>query len=127
MLPSTLQAEDIIETNLNCFDVGKSSESHLERFGEDIDTFYNDTSLDLSVVEIIEQRSSACTLLENLIFKTNYVYKEHKVKANKFGSEGIEYSEFNQAQISTYLQFDTKLSNAWKIQIFGDTFYDMNS
>jgi len=53
----------------------------------------------------------------DLAFKTSVGYIKHKV-------DGIEYSGINQAQTSLYLQFDTKLSDNWKMRISGNMYYD---
>jgi len=110
LLLLTLHAEDTFENDL-------------DGFGEDLDGFSSQKSLDV-VEKVFIKKPSAYTLLGNIAFKTNYGYRDHKVKANKSDSEGIEYSGFNQAQISTYLQLDVKLSNTYKIRISGDAFYD---
>ncbi|MDF1882538.1 DUF1302 domain-containing protein [Sulfurimonas sp. SAG-AH-194-C21] len=109
VLLSSLQAQETIEADPS-------------GFGEELDGF--DESFELNEVAQVEEEPSAYTLLGNIAFKTNYGYVNHKVKAYKSDSVGIEYAGFNQAQISTYLQFDAKLSNTWKIRISGDAFYD---
>ncbi|SFV52530.1 hypothetical protein MNB_SM-4-159 [hydrothermal vent metagenome] len=124
LLLSSLHAEDAIEADLNGFDMQESSETDLDGFGEDLDGFSTQKSLETSHIPKKKQKQSTYTILGKLSLKANYGYREHRVKANKSDSVGIEYSGFNQAQISTYLQFDTKLSKTWKIRISGDSFYD---
>ena len=75
---------------------------------------------DEDLVEVEEEprsESSPYTLSGNVAFKTSVGYRQHAV-------DGIEYSGFNQAQTSVYLQFDTKLSDNWKLRVSGDAFYD---
>ncbi|MDF1878492.1 DUF1302 domain-containing protein [Sulfurimonas sp. SAG-AH-194-C20] len=121
---SSLHAQDAFEEDLGGFDTEQSGGSDLDGFGEDLNGFGDDESLDVPDVAQVQEKPSAYTLLGNMAFKMNYGYRDHKVKANKSDAQGVEYSGFNQAQVSTYLQFDAKLSDTWKIRISGDAFYD---
>ncbi|MDF1877255.1 DUF1302 family protein [Sulfurimonas sp. SAG-AH-194-L11] len=126
LLLSTLHAEESIEIDLSGFDIEEqdNDESDLNGFGEDLDGFGESESIELNELAKVEEKTTPYTLLGNIAFKTNYGYTDHKVKAYKADSVGIEYAGFNQMQVSSYLQFDTKLSNTWKIRISGDAFYD---
>ncbi|MBN2816716.1 MAG: DUF1302 family protein [Campylobacterales bacterium] len=78
---------------------------------------------DIEVVDTPQMSSetqetlSPLTLSGQLKFKTSYGYKEHQV-------DGVEYSGFNQAQSSLYLQIDYKFAPNWSLRASGNTFYD---
>jgi len=65
----------------------------------------------------IEPELSSSSLSGSVAFKTSVGYQKH-------GVDGIEYSGFNQAQTSVYLQYDTRLNDNWKLRISADAFYD---
>ena len=89
----------------------------LDGFGGDLDGF-SDTEISVDQETLPQEQSqSNYTLSGNLAFKTSYGYRSHNV-------DSVDYSGFNQAQASTYLQFDAKLSDDWKVRISGDAFYD---
>jgi hypothetical protein len=71
---------------------------------------------------VVESQSTAASeqnfvLSGNVAFKTSAGYRSHSV-------DGVDYSGINQAQSSLYLQLDGRLSDAWRVRISGDTFYD---
>jgi len=129
---STLVAEESLDADLGGFDteeVLSESSSDLDGFGD------NDSSDDLAgfgdsqettTEEISQeiQKESMFSLSGNIKFKTSYGYRDHGVKANKTDTTAVDYSGFNQAQTSTYIQIDGKLSDDWKVRISGDAFYD---
>ncbi len=89
-----------------------------EEASSDLDGFDNEE--DEPSVKDDKRSDSKENLLHlsgNLAFKTSFGYKKHKV-------DGVDYSGFNQAKASLYLQLDKKLSDDWKIRISGDAFYD---
>ena len=89
-----------------------------DNIDDDLDGFGDDEPLETTEkVVSTPQKKEIFTLSGDLAFKTSYGYKKHKV-------DGVEYSGFNQAQTSLYLQFDSKLSKNWKLRISGDMFYD---
>ena len=96
--------------------------SDLEGFG-DSDELSSERS-----EEVVEE--SMFSLSGNVKFKTSYGYRDHSVYAQKETSapfdlyDNIDYLGVNQAQMSTYLQLDGKLSDNWKVRISGDAFYD---
>jgi hypothetical protein len=65
----------------------------------------------------VQKEQSSTKLTGDLAFKTSTGYKKHSV-------DGIEYSGFNQAQTSLFLQLDSKLSDDWKMRISANMFYD---
>jgi hypothetical protein len=139
-----LTANDVIEDDLSGFDMGDDSEENgdLEGFGDDdtneiggfddldssdeLDGFSDNEVSDIALQEASTQSTeeSIFSLSGNIAFKTSVGYREHQVKASPTDATGIEYSGINQAQISTYLQLDTKLSDDWKMRISGDAYYD---
>lgn len=77
-------------------------------FGEEITT---------EEVPEVQKEESSTKLSGDLAFKTSAGYKKHSV-------DGIEYSGFNQAQTSLFLQLDSKLWDDWKLRISANMFYD---
>lgn len=77
-------------------------------FGEEIVT------LEAADVQI---KQSSTKLSGDLAFKTSAGYKKHTV-------DGIDYSGFNQAQTSLFLQLDSELADDWKFRISANMFYD---
>lgn len=67
--------------------------------------------------EVIAAPEQNFVLSGSVAFKTSAGYRSHSV-------DGVEYSGINQAQSSLYLQLDGKLSDAWRVRISGDAFYD---
>jgi len=114
---SSLHANDILEDDLGGFDVEESV--------DELDGF-DDASDEISADETpeIEQEESIFTLGGNVAFKTSFGYLNHEVKAHNADAQAIDYSGFNQAQTSIYLQLDAKLSDDWKMRVSGDAFYD---
>ena len=85
-----------------------------EEASSDLDGFDNEE--DEPSVKDDKRSDSKENLLHlsgNLAFKTSFGYKKHKV-------DGVDYSGFNQAKASLYLQLDKKLSDDWKIRISGE-------
>ena len=129
---STLLAEENLDADLGGFDteeVASETPSDLDGFTDeeensDLDGFgdSDESSSDEGVEELVEK--SMFSLSGNVAFKTAYGYREHGVKANKSDAKEVDYSGFNQAQTSMYLQVDGKLSENWKVRISGDAFYD---
>lgn len=67
--------------------------------------------------EVELQEENVFSFGGDLAFKTSYGYHSHEV-------DGIDYSGFNQAKTTLYLQTDAKLSDNWKMKIGVDMFYD---
>lgn len=65
----------------------------------------------------IKKEQSSTKFSGDLSFKTSVGYKKHSV-------DDIEYSGFNQAQTSLFLQLDSKLFDDWKLRISANMFYD---
>ena len=131
---TNLSADEALESDLGGFDteeVANEASDDLAGFGEaeseagdDLAGFGDDEALGESSEKEIVVEESMFSLSGNVAFKTSYGYIDHEVKANATDANGIDYSGFNQAQISTYLQLDGKLSDNWKMRISGDAFYD---
>lgn len=114
---------------LGIFALVSSSLVHALEIEDDLSGFSEEASSDLDGFDNEEDepsvkddkrsdsKESLLHLSGNLAFKTSFGYKKHKV-------DGVDYSGFNQAQTSLYLQLDKKLSDDWKIRISGDAFYD---
>lgn len=114
---------------LGIFALVSSSLVHALEIEDDLSGFSEEASSDLDGFDNEEDepsvkddkrsdsKESLLHLSGNLAFKTSFGYKKHKV-------DGVDYSGFNQAQTSLYLQLDKKLSDNWKIRISGDAFYD---
>lgn len=121
---TSLSAEESLEADLGGFDteeVTQDASSDLAGFSDDepsddLSGFSEDEGSTESEEEIAV-KESMFSLSGNVAFKTSYSYKEHEVNT-------VDYSSFNQAQSSVYLQIDGKLSDNWKIRISGDAFYD---
>ena len=137
LLSNSLLAEDGLDADLGGFDVEEtlSEESmDLSGFGDDemggdLDGFSDDTSVEEGTPEILKEPSKL-SINGNIAFKTAYGVREHVVYADKAAApsgqllDPVDYSGFNQAQASTYLQVDYKLSSDWKMRVSGDAFYD---
>lgn len=96
------------------------ADDDLSGFGEDegdLNGFSEDDESLGKIEEISSEEVSNFNLSGNVAFKTSVGYQKHEV-------DGIEYSGFNQAQVSTYLQLDGRLNDNWKLRISGDAFYD---
>lgn len=96
------------------------ADDDLSGFGEDegdLSGFSEDDESLGKIDKISSEEVSNFNLSGNVAFKTSVGYQKHEV-------DGVEYSGFNQAQISTYLQLDGRLSDNWKLRISGDAFYD---
>ncbi|MEA3370330.1 MAG: DUF1302 family protein [Campylobacterota bacterium] len=129
---SSLLSQENLDADLGGFDTEEvvSQESgDLDGFGDeeensDLDGFGDD---EIAAVEEIaseaEDKEVMFSLSGDLAFKTSYGYHSHRVDAQQ-GSNAIDYSGFNQAQTSLYLQVDGKLSDNWKVRISGDAYYD---
>ena len=120
---STMSAQESIEADLDGFateEVPQES-SDLEGFTDessDLDGFEDsDISETLNATPEIQTKEAMFSLSGDLAFKTAYGYRNHTV-------DSVEYSGFNQAQTSLYLQVDGKLSDNWKVRVSGDAFYD---
>lgn len=121
---TSLFAEESLEADLGGFDteeVTQDASSDLAGFSDDepsddLAGFSEDEGSTESEEEIAV-KESMFSLSGNVAFKTSYSYKEHEVNT-------VDYSSFNQAQSSVYLQIDGKLSDNWKMRISGDAFYD---
>ncbi len=135
---SSLLGEENLDTDLGGFDteeVVSQESSDLDGFGDeeessDLDGFGDDESSIVNEDTLeIQEKETMFSLSGDLAFKTSYGYKEHIVYAKKDMAtntllDPIDYSGFNQAQTSLYLQVDGKLSDDWKVRISGDAFYD---
>jgi len=109
-----LYAKDSLDDDLGGFDV----EEVVDETSDDLDGFGDDEILvTQEETVLIPQEESMFTLSGDLAFKTAYGYKSHKV-------DGVDYSGFNQAQTSLYLQMDGRLSDNWKLRVSGNMFYD---
>ncbi len=108
-----LQAEDSLDDDLGGFD----TEEVVDETSDDLAGFGDDSLVVQDEILSTPQEEKIFTLSGDLAFKTAYGYKKHKV-------DGIDYSGFNQAQTSLYLQLDSKLSDNWKLRVSGDMFYD---
>lgn len=112
LLASGVAAEENIEDDLSGFEEESFSgieNSDLEGFDDDVPAIEDYKSN--------EEDNDNYTLSGNVAFKTSLAYKSHEV-------DDVDYSGINQAQVSLYLQLDTKLSDDWKLRVSGDTFYD---
>ena len=122
---STLYANENIEDDLSGFDSEEvvettQEEADLSGFGEeasDLSGFDDESSNDIVSDETPVVEEGRVTIGGDLAFKSSYGYKKHEVN-------GIEYSGFNQAQTSLFLELDAKLFDDWKLKISGDIFYD---
>ena len=137
LLSTSLLSNEGLDADLGGFDVEEtlSEESmYLSGFGDDemggdLDGFGDDTSLEEETPEIAKEPSKL-SINGNVAFKTAYGVREHVVYADKAAApsgqllDPVDYSGFNQAQASTYLQLDYKLSSDWKMRVSGDAFYD---
>jgi len=124
MVGSTLLNASEIEDDLSGFEESSEgftqTDDDLSGFGEDegdLSGFSEDDESFGEVTENISAEASNFSLSGNVAFKTSVGYRKHEV-------DGVEYSGFNQAQVSTYLQLDARLSDNWKLRISGDAFYD---
>ena len=130
---SSLLAEENLDADLGGFDIEEVADNEsidLEGFGDaqessDLDGFGDDaiTQRQESTPEV-QLKQQMFSLSGDLAFKTSYGYRDHEVKAYKTDLQGVDYSGFNQAQTSLYLQLDGKLSDNWKMRIGVDSYYD---
>ena len=121
LVSTTLAAEENMDADLGGFD----TEEVVNQESSDLDGFGDDEIIAVQeIAPIIQEKEAMYSLGGDLAFKTSYGYKEHEVKANRGDAQGIDYSGFNQAQTSLYLQLDAKLSDNWKMRIGVDAFYD---
>ena len=133
LLSSSLLGEENLDADLGGFDteeVVSEESADLDGFGaeeenSDLDGFGDDEVIqaDESVPEV-QVKEAMFSLGGNLAFKTSYGYRDHEVKAYTTDTQGIDYSGFNQAQTSLYLQLDGKLSDNWKMRVGVDAYYD---
>ncbi len=84
---------------------------------DDLAGFDDEQSEIVSEAENTAASEENFVLSGNIAFKTSAGYRSHSV-------DGTEYSGINQAQSSLYLQLDGMLSDAWRVRISGDAFYD---
>lgn len=132
LLSASLLAEENLDTDLGGFDteeIATETTDDLDGFGDeesfDLDGFSDDETLQSEeVTAVLTEKEAMFSLSGDLAFKTSYGYKDHEVKAYKSDLKGIDYSGFNQAQTSLYLQVDAKLSKNWKMRVGVDTYYD---
>ncbi|MCD6190376.1 MAG: DUF1302 domain-containing protein [Sulfurimonas sp.] len=118
---SSLLGEENLDTDLGGFD----TEEVVSQESADLDGFGDDESVTLNEsAPKVEEKQAMFSLSGDLAFKTSYGYRDHEVKAYKSDTQGIDYSGFNQAQTSLYLQVDGKLSDNWKMRVGLDTYYD---
>ena len=120
LLSSALIAEVDTDADLGGFDT--------EEMGGDLDGFGDDTKI-TEEISAIQEKPSNLSLNGNVAFKTAYGIEKHVVYADKAVPSGqlldpVDYSGFNQAQASTYLQVDYKINSDWKMRVSGDAFYD---
>ena len=110
VLLSSAYAQEDFEADLGGFETEEVSQN------DDLDGF---DSLESSseTQEVVAQDESPISVSGAVAFKTSFGYKKHIL-------DGVDYSGFNQAQSSLYLQIDTKMSEKWKVRISGDAFYD---
>ena len=121
LISTSLLGDNSIDADLGGFEteeLASEESADLDGFGDD------EVSLTTESTPEIESKEAMFSLSGDLAFKTSYGYKEHEVKPYKSTIESIDYSGFNQAQTSLYLQVDGKLSDNWKMRIGVDTFYD---
>lgn len=120
---STISANEDIETDLDGFGTEEVTQesSDLEGFSDESTDLNGFDDNDISVTENetpdTQVKEAMFTLSGDLAFKTAYAYRNHIV-------DTVDYSGFNQAQTSLYLQVDGKLSDNWKVRVSGDAFYD---
>lgn len=118
---TNIYAEENIEDDLSGFDTEEVSTS--EEL-DDLAGFADEEIVSEDSAPAQEEKQSNHTITGDLAFKTSYGYKKHSV-------DGIEYSGFNQAQTSLYLQLDSKISDNWKLRastnMFYDAIYDLHS
>lgn len=110
-----LSASEDFEDDLSGFEseeisqVSNDLQDDLDGFGDEVQT--QDTTL-----QNTQQKNY--TLSGNFAFKTSVGLLKHQV-------DGVEYSGINKAQTALYLQFDSKLSEKWKLRISTDAYYDV--
>ena len=138
LLGNSLVAEENMDADLGGFDIQETTEevsSDMAGFGDDLDGFgesqesddlagFGDETEITEEVLAVEEVPNKLSVNGNVAFKTSYGIREHGVKANKADTKEVDYAGFNQAQVSTYLQLDYKLSSDWKVRVSGDAFYD---
>ena len=128
-------ADDSIEADLGGFESEQSSDAmsdDLAGFGGDEESDgtgddlagFGDDDTPSSTEEEAKVEPSMWDVTGKVAFKTAYGYKDHSVKAHLSDTKNVDFSGFNQAQSSIYLQVDGKLSKDWKVRISGDAFYD---
>lgn len=119
-LVSSLFAESV-EVDLEGFesDALEGFSDFQEDEGSELEGF-SDFDEDLSSQAELSQESESSNsyvVSGDLAFKTALTLHKHKVDAQ-------EYQGLSKAQTALYLQFDTKLSDDWKLRVSGDAYYD---
>jgi len=117
LINTALVAEENIDDDLGGFDteeVVEEASDDLDGFGDDDD----DEAEEIVTQSVVkEEEVSNLSFGGDIAFKTSYGYKSHKV-------DGVDYNNFNQAQISLALDMEYKFSDNWKIYMSGDASYD---
>lgn len=117
---SLMYANENLDDDLAGFgnDIQTEEVSELDGFSDegfsdnDFSNYLNETTTTKS-----QEETNGIKLSGDFAFKTAYGTKSHKV-------DGVEYSGFNQAQTSIYLQLNAKLDDNFKVRVSGDAFYD---
>ena len=125
-LTSLIASTHLLGENDTDIDLGGfDTEEVTSEDNNDLDGFGDDENETDSNEEILTpEKASIFSINGDLAFKTSYGYIPHSVKAHQVDTKPVDYSGFNQAQTSLYLQADAKLSDDWKVRISGDAFYD---
>ncbi|MBT5934593.1 DUF1302 family protein [Sulfurimonas sp.] len=125
-LTSLIASTHLLAQNDTDMDLGGfDTEELTNEDSNDLDGFSDEESETNSNEKVLApKKQSIFSINGNLAFKTSYGYIPHSVKAHQVDTKPVDYSGFNQAQTSLYLQVDGKLSDDWKVRISGDTFYD---
>jgi len=113
LLSINIYGDSSLDDDLGGFD----EEVVVENSNDELDGFDDEVLTTTEEIPYVEEKESIFTLSGDLTFKTSLGYHNHKV-------DGIKYNSINQAQISLYLQLDTKISKNWKLRVSGDAFYD---
>ncbi len=114
LINTALVAEENIDDDLGGFD----TEEVVEEASDDLDGFGDDEEEEIVTQSVVkEEEVSNLSFGGDIAFKTSYGYKSHKV-------DGVDYNNFNQAQISLALDMEYKISDNWKFYMSGDASYD---
>ena len=111
---ANIYADEQLEDDLSGFDTEEFSAS------EDLDDLagFEDEEMVFEDSTPVEAEKQSDTVISgDLAFKASYGYRKHSI-------DSIDYSGFNQAQTSLYVQLDSKLSDEWKLRIGTNMFYD---